>query len=267
MRARASAALSASSSLFPADERRAADLADVDAVARAGLDGLVRGDRLRLAFRVDRLRLPVLDRPLGCAIGRLVDEDAVGGRGRLQPRGGVDDVAGGHALALLGPGVEAHERLAGGDANADVKLPRLVGLVQLGDRLAYGERCPDGPLGVVLARRRRAEDRHHGVADELLHRAAVALELEAHALVIAGEDRPHVFGIELLGLRGEADEVGEEDGDDLALLLRARGLGRERCRARIAEAGAVGVLLAATRAGDHCVSLSQLNSAAASSSV
>ena len=32
----------------------------------------------------------------------------------------------------------------------------------------------------------------------------------------------HVLGIELLGARGEADEVAEEHGDDLALLARLR---------------------------------------------
>ena len=45
----------------------------------------------------------------------------------------------------------------------------------------------------------RAEERHHGVADELLHRAAEALELRAQALVVGREDRPHVLGVELLG--------------------------------------------------------------------
>ena len=107
---------------------------------------------------------------------------------------------GGHALALLGPGVKPHERLAGRDAHAHVQLPRVVGVVELRDRVSDGKSGADGALRIVLARSRRAEDRHHGVADELLDRAAVALELEAHALVVAGEDRPHVLGVELLGL-------------------------------------------------------------------
>ena len=42
------------------------------------------------------------------------------------------------------------------------------------DRVDQLQRGADGPLGVVLAGRRRAPDGHHRVADELLHRAAVA---------------------------------------------------------------------------------------------
>ncbi len=112
---------------LPADERRSADLTNVDAVARTGLQGLVRGDGRGLAFRIDRVGVAVLDRSLRCAIRRLVDENAVGRRSRLQPRGGVDDVPGGHALALLRAGVEPHERLAGGDADPNMKLAGAVG--------------------------------------------------------------------------------------------------------------------------------------------
>ena len=45
--------------------------------------------------------------------------------------------------------------------------------------VADRERRADGALGIVLVRDRRAEERHHRVADELLDRAAVALELRA----------------------------------------------------------------------------------------
>ena len=79
--------------------------------------------------------------------------------------------------------------------------------------VADGERRAYGALGVVAVRRRRTEDAHHRVPDELLDRAAVALELLADALVVRREDRAHVLRIELLGTSGEADEVDEEDGD------------------------------------------------------
>ena len=65
-----------------------------------------------------------------------------------------------------------------------------------------------------------AEERHHRVADELLDRAAVALELGAHALVVGAEYRLDVLGIERLGLRREPDEVAEDDRDDLPLSPR-----------------------------------------------
>ena len=97
----------------------------------------------------------------------------------------------------------------------------------------------------------RAEHRHHRVADELLHRAAEALELVAQARVVGPQQRAHLLGIHLLGARREADEVGEEDGDDLALLEPRLLLGRERRGAGVAEARAVGVLLAAAGAREH----------------
>ena len=88
--------------------------------------------------------------------------------------------------------------------------------------VADGERGPNGALGVVLVRDRRAEERHDRVADELLDRAAEALELRAQALVVRAEQRLDVLGIELLGARREADEVAEDDGDDFTLAALAR---------------------------------------------
>ena len=109
----------------------------------------------------------------------------------------------------------------------------------------------DCAFGVVLVRDRGAEDRHHRVADELLDGAAEALELVPEAGVVRAEQRAHLLGIHLLGARREADEIGEEHGHDLAL-LEPRLLGRrERRAARVAEAGAFRVLLAAARARDH----------------
>ncbi len=69
--------------------------------------------------------------------------------------------------------------------------------------------------------------------------------------MVGREQRAHVLGIELLGLRREADEVGEEDGDDLALLPRGRGRAPERRAALVAEPRARTVLAGAGRAGGH----------------
>ena len=123
------------------DERRAGDLVHVDAEARAGLDRLPHRHGLRLPLGCDRCVLPVVDDPLGGAVGRLADEDC-----------------------------------------------------------------------------RRAEERHHCVADELLDRAAEPLELRAKMLVVRGQDRPHVLRIHRLGAGREPDQVGEEHRDDLPLL-------------------------------------------------
>src|SRR5207247_5036979 len=64
------------------------------------------------------------------------------------------------------------------------------------------------------------EQRHHRVADELLHRAAEALQLRAQTLVIRTQDRGHVLRIELLRPRCEADQIGEQHRHDFPLLPR-----------------------------------------------
>src|SRR5207245_8332133 len=100
-------------------------------------------------------------------------------------------------------------------------------------------------LRIVLARDRRTEQRHHCVADELLHHPAPALELVAQALVVRREDSLDVLRIEPLGLRREADEVGEEDGENLAL-GGARGPSLNQGRGALGTEPRTGHVLAAT---------------------
>jgi hypothetical protein len=69
----------------------------------------------------------------------------------------------------------------------------------------------------------RAEDGHHRVADELLHRAAALLDLVLQPHVVRRQQGAHVLGIHLLGPAREADEIGEEDGHDLAFLAVGHG--------------------------------------------
>ena len=85
------------------------------------------------------------------------------------------------------------------------------------------------------------------VADELLDRAAEALELGAQPLVVRPEHRLDVLGVELLGARGEADEVGEEHRHDLALAARAQLHPLDRVAVRLAarRSSARAVLLVA----------------------
>src|SRR5579859_1094175 len=84
---------------LPADERRAQLLLDVAAEAGAGGDDLPDRDRLRLPFRLDRGRVAVLDHVARCAIRPLADEDPIHRSRALEPRRGVDDVAGDHRVA------------------------------------------------------------------------------------------------------------------------------------------------------------------------
>ena len=119
---------------------------------------------------------------------------------------------GSHAFALGRPSAERDQGLAGRDADSHLEVALLT------DPVADRERRANRPLGIVLVSGRRAEERHHRVADELLDRPAAPLELRAQPRVVRLEHGAHVLGVELLGPRREADEVGEEDGHDLALL-------------------------------------------------
>ena len=113
------------------------------------------------------------------------------------------------------------------------------------------ERGAHRALGVVLVRDRRTEYRHHGVADELLDRAAVPLELVRARRVVRGEQPPGRPPDRPLGARREPDEVDEDDRDDLALLTGQPVAVGELARARVAEPRRVGVLVTAARARNH----------------
>jgi hypothetical protein len=74
----------------------------------------------------------------------------------------VHQVAGDHPFPYRG---EVHRSLSGQNTGAGA---------QVGSANLLAQRRADGSLGVVLLRRGRPPDRHHGVADELLDRPAVA---------------------------------------------------------------------------------------------
>jgi hypothetical protein len=61
--------------------------------------------------------------------------------------------------------------------------------------------------------------------------------------VVRRKQRAHVLGVELLGPRREADQVGEEHGHDLALLARGPADRLQRSAAGIAEPCACRALL------------------------
>src|SRR5439155_1416219 len=184
---------------------------DVHAEAGARFECLPDRNRIRLPFGLDRLSCSVFDRVPRRSVRRLVGEHAIHRSGGLQASGGVDDVACRHRLTLLGFRREPHERLSGSDP--DSKLDPFLSRVP-----ADRKGCSNSPLGIVLVRHRRTEQRHDRVADELLDRTAEALELGTEAFVVRGEERSHVLGVHGLGAFGEADEIREEDSDDLALL-------------------------------------------------
>ena len=185
-------------------------------------DGLPGRDRLGLALEVERADLAVVDRVAGGAIGALADGHRLGATGGLQARGHVDGVAGDR----VGVAHRAGQDLAGVHAHpqreVDVVLRARLG-VDLLHRLLHAQGGADRALGVVLVGHRRAEQGHDVVADVLVDGAAVALDLLAQAPQEALDHRLEGLGVEALGHRGVAGEVGEEDGDLAALLGGAAG--------------------------------------------
>ena len=171
--------------------------------------------RLGLALELVLAGVRVGDRGLRCPLRRLADEDAARLRLGLDPGGGVDEVAGNHALSL---GAEGDRGLAGEDAGTRLQLR-----VERGNRGDELQRGSHGAFGVVLLRDGRSPHRHHRVADELLHRPAVALDERARLLEVAGEELARLLRVAALGGGGEADEVGEEDGHVAALRGGCRG--------------------------------------------
>ena len=94
--------------------------------------------------------------------------------------------------------------------------------VQLLDPLQDAQTRAHGALGVVAVRDRRAEHGHDRVADELLEHAAVLLDPLLRLGVVELQRVAHVLRIGAIRARREADEVDEEDGDELPLLAAAR---------------------------------------------
>ena len=149
-------------------------------------------------------------------IRRLADEHGARRRNRLEPGGGVDDVAHDHPLADR---PDRHRRFARQDPGPGSHAQGRHGVDEL-------EAGPDSSFGVVLAGDWRPPHRHDRVADELLDRPAVALDRIAGDLEIAIEGLADFLGVVCLGIRREPDHVGKEDRHETPLdgsLRRRRG--------------------------------------------
>ncbi len=214
-------------------------------------EGAPHAHGVLLAFRDHRLRVLVADDRTRGSIRLLADEDAVDGSGLLQTRCRVDDVAGDDPFSLRRTRGERHESLSGVDCDADLQFELRLGSIQLFNGRAHREGGSDCTFRIVAVDHGRSENRHHGVAYELLDRAAKGLDLAPDASEVWREDRPHVFRIEPFCAGGEADQIREQDGDDLALLGEALRLIGKRLRAGKAELRDRRVLLPTVRTDHH----------------
>ena len=167
----------------------------------------VGGNRPGLAFQLKRLQTFDLDRVADESERRCSNQHLARRRGLLQPRGHVDRVTG--RETFLGPGYD----LAAGQPDPGLEAePR--------QRVSHFCRSPNGAQRVVLVEHWYPEHGHHRIADELLHRPAVALDDRLHPLEVTRQQPTKRLGIERLPKRSRAGHVTEQDRDRLAELPR-----------------------------------------------
>ena len=172
---------------------------------------------LALALGSDRVDLVEGEDALHEPMGLLADDDTSGGRGRLQPGGGVHDVAG--RKRLPGRRVERDDGFARAHRCPDPEAELGTDPVQLLDPLERVERGANGAFGVIVVGQGRSEHRHHRVADELLHDAAEPLDAVAELLVVSPVQIPDVFGVGAIRALRRADHVNEQHRDELPLIV------------------------------------------------
>ncbi len=207
--------------------------------------------RRLLAFQSDGINRPVLDCAPRAPVRLLSDQDAVDRRHALEARGSVHDVSRHETLAARSIGPDRDDCLARVHRDPHLQIELGIGGVQLRHRVANRQCGADRSLGIVSVTHGRSEDGHDGVADELLYRAPAGLDLGPQSREVRALDRPDVLRIQSLGARGETDEVGEEHGHDLPLLVEALGPRRQSRRAGVAKARVGRVLVAAAWTRGH----------------
>jgi hypothetical protein len=141
----------------------------------------------RLGLALDRERRELLDDDgiARKAERRLTDQDLSRRRCLFQPCSKVDCVPGRETLARAG------DDLSGRHADPPLNT-------ESGKRVAHLDRGTNGSKRIVLVEDRHPKDGHDGITDELLDRAAVALDDRLHPLEVPGKQRPERLRVELL---------------------------------------------------------------------
>ena len=211
--------------LLAADEGPVVRTAAASRPRRTPGDRAVGLDRLRTASNLDLADRLVAGSLAGERVRGGVDQQPTGWRVALEAGGGVDEVAGDHALADR---AERDRRLPGGDRRAGGQRGARCGTREPSDGIDQRQPGPDRAVGVVLVCHRRTPHGHDRVADELLDRAAVRRDDGAGSLEVARLHGADLLGIEPLREGREADDVTEQHRH--AASLRGRSLSRRRDR-------------------------------------
>jgi hypothetical protein len=206
-----------SGSLGPEALRAAPRRADVE-----------HGHRLRLALHRHGLEGLVDEQVAGRLPGVRADVHVADRRLALDACGGVHRVAQHVELANHGPPDVAGRHRARVDAHVEAEGKLESDLAVVARDLPLHLECGAHRGGRPLFEAHRvAEDRHQGVAEVLVHGAAVAPHHAVEQPQAAGGDAVGLLGTELLRERREAHQVGEHHGradpfDAAGALLGAR---------------------------------------------
>ena len=185
-------------------------------------------------------------------VGRQEDRARIGEL--LHPRREVGGLADGRVVhAEVGPD-RPNDHLAGIQAHAYADRDAVLSPDALGvplHRLLHAERGVAGADGVVLVRQRRAEEGHDAIAHHLVHRPLVAVDGRHHVLDDGIEELARLLGVAIGEELHGALEVGEEDGDLLALAFQG-GLRGEDLLGQVLgvyESGAGNLVVGVVRSG------------------
>ncbi len=180
-----------------------------------------------------RRQLLVLDVVPARDIRLLADEHSRCRRGRLKARGGVHRVSHDCQLATSLGANGSEDHLAGVYADAQGETAEVLAVV---DRAAlYLQPRPDCSSGIVLVRDRCPEDRHQGIADDLVDAASEVLNHFPHQLHAAVDHRADLLWVGTLRQLREARQIGEQHGRPTALELdRSHLSGRRLVKPRTA---------------------------------
>lgn len=180
-------------------------------------DGVPDRHRRHPAGDRHRRQLTLGDQAGGGAGGGCAERDGAGRGVLLQSGRGGDHGAAGHAVPAGDDVAQVDHDLAGGDTDPDAQ-PDAVDHgppVQRGLDLEAGAHRPVRVEAVGVP---SAEERHHGVADVLLHHPLPAVQHAGDGVEVGPLQRSDVLRVEPVHQGRGADDVREEDSDDAPLL-------------------------------------------------
>ncbi len=164
---------------------------------------------------------------------------------RLQPGRDIGGITQRGVLGSDRIADKGQHRGAGIDPDPQVEIDAVLLLDAAGIahcRILHLEPGAHRPLGVVLMRRWRTEERQHGIAHQSRHRAAIVRHGGVHEGKGAVHDAGPILGVHLLGYGSGARHIGKQHRRETAFafdrsgdLERITAIGAKLSRVRVVE--------------------------------